>query len=257
MVNRLNLMSDGSTNQIARELLAGVATPDATKTHVPFRHDDLLNGVEETLHRAGLKTVHEAHALSPDGLSYFGMLQMEDLRGDATEMFPTNEESSLIIGLRNNNGKRFPAGLVAGNGTTVCDNLMFYGEIKLARKHTRFIHRDLPNMIERAVGMIGGLRRSMEDRIKAYKQYEIGDERAHDIIIRAHDARVISTTRIPKVVKEWREPRHPEFKERTAYSLMNAFTEVCKAQNIMERPRQTTALAGILDKECGLVLSAN
>ena len=256
MVNRLNLMSGGSTNMIQRELLAGVATPDATKTHMPFRHDDLLNGVEQTLHRAGLKTLNEAHALSPDGLSYFGMLQMEDSKGEANDL-ALNGERGLIVGLRNNNGKRFPAGLVAGEGTFVCDNLMFYGEVKLARKHTRFIHRDLPNMIERAVGMIGGLRRSMEARIAAYKKYEISDERAHDLIIRAHDARVISTTRIPKVVKEWREPRHPEFKERTAYSLMNAFTEVCKAQNIMERPRQTNALAGLLDKECGLALSAN
>lgn len=53
-----------------------------------------------------------------------------------------------VLGLRNSNNKRFAAGMVIGIAPFVCDNLAFSGEVKLARKHTVFIKRDLPMMID-------------------------------------------------------------------------------------------------------------
>ncbi|MGV3661435.1 MAG: hypothetical protein ACO1TE_14700 [Prosthecobacter sp.] len=43
-----------------------------------------------------------------------------------------------------NHDKTFPAGIVFG-----CDNLSFSGEIKFARNHSRFIVRDLPQLVGR------------------------------------------------------------------------------------------------------------
>jgi len=53
-----------------------------------------------------------------------------------------------VLGLRNSNNKRFAAGMVIGIAPFVCDNLAFSGEVKLARKHTVHIKRDLPMMID-------------------------------------------------------------------------------------------------------------
>jgi hypothetical protein len=53
-----------------------------------------------------------------------------------------------VLGLRNSNNKRFAAGMVIGIAPFVCDNLAFSGEVKLARKHTVYIKRDLPMMID-------------------------------------------------------------------------------------------------------------
>jgi hypothetical protein len=39
---------------------------------------------------------------------------------------------------------------------------------------------------------------------------------------------VVPASRLPKVIEAWEEPRHEEFKSRTAWSLFNAFTEVQK-----------------------------
>ena len=50
--------------------------------------------------------------------------------------------------------KTFPAGIVAGASVFVCDNLSFSGEVKFARKHTRYINRDLPQLTERAIGLL-------------------------------------------------------------------------------------------------------
>jgi hypothetical protein len=73
------------------------------------------------------------------------------------------------------------------------------------------------------------------------------------LIIRAVDARALPVTKIPDVLKEWREPSHPEFRDRTAWRFFNAMTEVLKGHLDMLL-RRTQALHGLLDAECGLVM---
>ena len=64
-----------------------------------------------------------------------------------------------VLGFRNDNKLRFPAGMVLGVGVFVCDNLCFNGEVQLRRKHTRHIKRDLPPMISNELDklMMGGI----------------------------------------------------------------------------------------------------
>src|SRR5262249_20214285 len=121
----------------------------------------------------------------------------------------------------------------------------------LARKHTAHIARDLPQLVDRAVGLLGGLRRTQEQRFVTYRQQDLSDGEAHDLIIRALDARVLPVTRIPDVLNEWGERRHPEFAGRTAWRLWNAFTEILKG-GLDQLPRRTTVLHGIMDAFCGL-----
>jgi hypothetical protein len=135
----------------------------------------------------------------------------------------------------------------------VCDNLSFSGEVKLARKHTTHIERDLPQLVDRAVGMLGNLRQTQEQRFLTYRQHELTDSEAHDFVIKALDARVVPVTRIPEILTEWREPKYPEFRAgRTAWRLFNAFTEVLKGQ-LDRLPQRTQALHGLMDSACGLV----
>jgi hypothetical protein len=126
----------------------------------------------------------------------------------------------------------------------------------LARKHTTHIGRELPQLVDRATGLLGGLRRTQEQRFLAYRQHELSEGQAHDTIIQALDAQVVPVTHIPDVLRQWREPRHPEFREgRTAWRLFNAFTEVLKG-NLDMLPRRTQALHGLIDGVCGLAVPA-
>jgi hypothetical protein len=158
-----------------------------------------------------------------------------------------------VVGLRNSHDKSYPAGLVVGSRVFVCDNLAFSGEISVARKHTTNILRDLQGLTCRAVGFLAERWMDQEKRIDGYKGYEVDDARAHDLIVRAIDARVISTTQLPKVIHEWREPRHPEFGEGNAWLLFNSFTEVLKEVNPFDLPRRTQALHGLFDHQVGLL----
>jgi hypothetical protein len=63
---------------------------------------------------------------------------------------------------------------------------------------------------------------------------------------------VCANSYIPDVLREWREPKHKEFEERTVWSLFNSFTEALKQSNLAELPKRTQALHGLLDAYVGL-----
>jgi hypothetical protein len=230
---------------VSRRQLYDVPTPTNTKTWYPLPHGRVFGEVYDQLRVCGFVVTEEAHALSHDGQRYFGVLNIT-LPGRG--IF----EWSWAVGIRNSHDKTFPAGLVAGTKTTVCDNLAFSGEVQIARKHTRFAERDLRHLTARAVGELGGKLQSLDHRILRYNETRIDDQRAHDIVIRALDAGAITTTQVPDVLHEWREPSHPEFLPRTAWSLFNAVTEVHKQVNLHTACRRGEALYGLFDAETGV-----
>lgn len=229
---------------VALEDVKKVKTPRATATWHPIPHHQLIETVKRTLAATNLKIGAEAHSLSHEGARYFGLLEIHG-QNHSTDY-------SWILGLRNSNDQRFPAGLVAGMNVMVCDNLSFSGEVKFARKHTRFINRDLPQLTERAIGLLLAKWHDQDRRIEAYKLHEIHDDQAHDLIIRSVDVGVCANSYIPRVLKEWREPRHEAWVERNAWTLFNCFTEVLKDGDLNQLSKRTEALHGLLDVAVGL-----
>ena len=223
-------------------------TPSATDTWTPVPHYALLRQVQRAMDDGGMEIVSQAHALSAGGLRYFGLL------GVACD---DSDDHGLVIGLRNSHDKSFPAALAVGNCVFVCDNLSFHAEVVIARRHTRFITRDLPELICRALGRVGDLRYDQEQRIQAYRQSQMTDAQAHDLFIRALDAQVLPVTALPEAIHEWRSPSHPQFTEQgpSAWRWFNAVTEAIKGRCLEALPRRTQRLHGLLDAQCGLAVS--
>jgi len=71
------------------------------------------------------------------------------------------------------------------------------------------------------------------------------------LIIRSTDVRACTPRQIPSILREWRNPRHEEFRARTLWTLFNSFTEVLKG-NLNELPKRTEATHGLLDSYVGL-----
>ena len=232
--------------QVTRESLAEVPTPPNTETWYPMPHEHLLEEVEEQLGNGGFILGRQAHAISHEGARYFGLLEIQ---------LPEHKYSDYrwVVGLRNSHDKTFPAAMVAGTQVFVCDNLAFSGQVKLSRKHTRFAQRDLRHLTSRAVGQLGDRFLKLDQRIDAYKQKRITDNKAHDLIVRALDCRAITATQVPKVLSEWRKPTHSEFRRRSVWSLFNAVTETHKELNPHIAIRRSEALHGLCDVTVGLV----
>ena len=238
-----NLLLHCGAHAVDRAIIGATPTPEPTVTWTPLPHMALVQEVEQVLQSNGLSVVNEAHSLSHDGQRYFGLMEIQNS--------VIHQDYAWVLGLRNSHDKSFPAGIVAGASVFVCDNLSFSGEIKIARKHTRFILRDLPFLTERAIGRLMQRWHHQDQRIGAYKAKNLADSSAHDLIIRSTDVRACPPRRIPAILKEWRHPRHEEFAARTLWTLFNSFTEVLKG-NLNELPRRTEALHGLLDSYVGL-----
>jgi hypothetical protein len=242
-----NLILHSGAQAVELEQVLRVQTPPATATWQPIPHAELLDKVRGSLEGQGLSIVNESHGLNKEGQRYFGLLQVQNGRD--------SDDFGLVVGVRNSHDQSYPAGLVLGASVFVCDNLSFSGEVKLSRKHTRFISRDLPGLVDRAVGMLGSLRTTQEQRFGLYQQTEVSDREAHDLVIQALDAGVIRATKIPDVLEQWRRPAQPEFAKdgRTAWRLFNGFTSVLKG-HLAILPRRTQALHGLMDSRCGLLV---
>ena len=71
------------------------------------------------------------------------------------------------------------------------------------------------------------------------------------------DAQIITATQMPKVLADWRKPRHEAFEPRTAWSLFNCYTEVLKSQSLFRLAPRTQALHALLDQFAGVNIQNN
>lgn len=224
------------------------ATPSATDSYVPVPHGQFVSLVKAGLEKANLEIVGESHALAKGGDRYFGLIQVA--KQDEAE-----KDYSLILGVRNSHDKKFPAGIVAGSGVFVCDNLAFSGEVKEFRKHTVNLMRDLPFKVTSAVASLNDLWVSQDVRINAYKEASLNSSvMLHDILVSAFQRGAMPITYLPHVLTEFKTPSHEEFSNRNVWSLFNAFTEILKRSNLHELPTRTLALHALLDEFCGINL---
>jgi hypothetical protein len=241
-----NLLMHCGGQHVLRQDISGAPTPARTRSWVPVPHHRLIDLAEQTIEGHGFRVTNQAHGLWGGGSRYFGLLELAN--GQKADDY------TLVLGLRNSHDKTFPASLALGNQVLVCDNLSFFGEVVLTRRHTRFIERDLPGIVAQAVGRLSEMRTQQDERISAYKARAITDRTAHDLMVRAVDSRVIPVTQLPVVLQEWREPSHREFGEngRSIWRLFNAFTESFKSRSLEMLPRRSQALHGLMDGVCQL-----
>ena len=70
------------------------------------------------------------------------------------------------------------------------------------------------------------------------------------LILRAYEKGIVGAHQLARVVHEWRNPAFEEFRQRTAWSLFNAFTSALRERSV-EQPHafavQTMQLNGLLD----------
>jgi hypothetical protein len=244
----VNLVLHCGARHVERSDVVDARTPSASETWVPIPHHRLLEQVEDTISSNGMTVINQAHALWTKGLRYFGLLEVTN--GQAAQDY------GLVVGIRNSHDKTFPAAIAMGSAVFVCDNLAFSAEVTIARRHTRFIERDLPRIVHTAVGRLADMRGQQDERIRTYKDTELSDPAVHDLVVRAVDAGVLPVTQLPAVLNEWRRPSHQEFETdgKTAWRFHNAITHVWKGRNLAALPSRSQALHGLLDSVCGLAV---
>ncbi len=241
-MKELNLIAHCGARIVSASQLSAVRTPDATDTWQPIPHTDLLAMINQRIREAGYTVVQEKHALwGTYGERYFGMMQIANGFNAP--------EYAQILGIRNSHDKRLPAGLVAGSGVFVCDNLSFSGEVKMTRKHTSGILDVLSDMVESTIQKVRDKFRLQSKKFEAYKQTPISNRDAHDLMIRGYDRGAFGARSLRPLINEWRNPQHQEFREKNLWSFFNCVTEVLKGTALAAFPDRTERLTALLDSK--------
>jgi uncharacterized protein DUF932 len=237
------VLHTGAQNATLDEVLAA-PVPEATDTWKPIGHGVLLQEVIESMEGFGLQVRDAAYSLAREKQRFFGLLEVAG---------NDKPDYCLVIGLRNSTDQSFPASVCTGSRVFVCDNLAFSAEVMINRKHTKNILRDLPACVARAIGQIGELAGRQEQRIEAYQARKLSRPEVNDFLVESVRARALPVTKLINVRDQFDNPAYPEHNQHgdSVWKLFNGYTEVLKG-GILELPRRTQILHGMLDTLCGV-----
>lgn len=143
-----------------------------------------------------------------------------------------------------------------GERVKVCSNGMLMGAHEaFRRKHTVGIDRNrdahfehIQRLVDRSVSSLKDHAEERARYIQRLQNTECGNLQARDVIIESAKRGVIGCAQTMQVVKHWEEPEHPEFNDRNAWSLFNAFTSNDRGRNIMTQGDRFRQLRSIMDQ---------
>lgn len=197
--------------------LRAIGAPPPTATWFPLKHATVLDRVLKSLADAGFEPRSVKAAVSRNNARFFGTVDLEA---------PVAPGVTLAVGVRNSTDKSLPIGFCAGHRVFCCDNLAFRSEVVIARKHTRHGETRFAEALTRAVQSLHPFREAEAARVRRFQTAAISYEEADSLMLGAFEQGFVSYRQLPKVIQEWRQPSFEEFSERTAWSLLSAFTYV-------------------------------
>ena len=208
-----------------------IPLPNETRTYKPVSHYDLAVNLGEV--SGGLLRGYELdkaqYGLAREGQQMFAV---------HTYRNGTSSSMGLSIGFRNSYDKSMSVGIAIGATVFVCDNLALTGEIAIMRKHTQNVWNDLEELtITTIYRSQHNFTRIVEDAEEMRGRY-LGNDDAFRLLGLLYGNDVITPRQIPVVKKEWLNPTHEAFGERSAWSFYNACTEALKSSppnKIMEK----------------------
>jgi hypothetical protein len=223
--------------------LREVATPEATRSHVPIPHHRVVDLVRHTLAYFGHEVVSEEYGITPDGMRFFGVMMLRSAYGGYED----------AVALRNSHDKSFPVGIGFGGHVFCCDNLSLVADHVIKRKHTANAKHELPGLIMEVVEPLADAREAQQKAFALYRRTTLNQMAVDHAIMDLYRGNVLNVQRIADVEREWREPTFEEFKEEeNAWRLFNAVTYVLNGRVVGE-PRNTRELHRIIDGVCARV----
>src|SRR5438128_3150196 len=207
----MTLIAHCGTKKISRDELRNLPVPEATKTHKPISHHELVGSLVETLAFRHIHVVRDEYAVSADGMKMFGVLDLDYEYND----------TRFGIGIRNSNDRSFRLAMTISTRVLVCDNMAFQGDFTpVLKKHTSRL--DLIELLSVGVDKMQRNFEPLKQQIEDWKTEELIDDQAKVIIYEAFAEQRFPTRLLPAVHQHYFQPAYEAFSPRTLWSLSNA-----------------------------------
>jgi hypothetical protein len=237
----MSLMLHKGAQPIDYHGLRDLMTPEPTRTHVPIPHYRLVDLVRHTLGFYGHQVVAEQHGITPDGMRYFGLMNLSSHDGAY--------EDSVV--LRSSHDKSLPVGIGFGGHVFCCDNLSMYADTVVHRRHTARLKADLPGIIMAVVEPLANVRDQQQRVFDRYRATTITPELADHTMLELYRQGVFPSKIIGDVNQEFYDPSFEEMRIQplNGWRLFNAVTFVLTGK-ILGSPQTSQTLHRVLDDVC-------
>jgi hypothetical protein len=238
-MEQAQLLAHCGSSKITREELKLIPTPEASPTHQPIPHNQIVEALVEGLSFRHISAIREEYAVSSDGMKMFGVLDLET----------TFDGCRFSVGIRNSNDKSMRLAVTVGYRVLVCDNMAFHGDFTpVLAKHSK--HFSLVDVLSIGIDRIQRNFEPMKKQVEAWKGTRVSDESAKLVIYRAF---VQGELDVPKHLARrvhdlYFNPQVEDFAPRTTWSLSNAFTSAFKELDPIPQFRATAKLASFLEQ---------
>lgn len=203
--------------------VTSVPTPMATRSYAPVSNGDLISFVRDKTTQHVGTIIGESYGLAKKDNQLFGCFSVRP-HGLAED-----GERRMSVGFRNSYDKSLSAAWAFGAHVLVCDNLCFTGsEVTVMRRHTKNVWRDMEHLVDTAMAHAPSAYNRMGNELDALKDVPLEQDAGYQITGLALGHGVLKPQQASVAIKDWKNPRHEEFSENTAYSLYNCFTEGLK-----------------------------
>jgi hypothetical protein len=235
------LMAHTGAQKLTREQLVTILPPEATDTHKPISHTELITNVIDGLSYRHINVVKDECAVSEDGMKLFGVLELES----------GFDGARFALGIRNANDKSMRLALTVGYRVFVCDNMAFHGDFTpVLAKHSK--HFNLQDALAIGIDRMQRNFAPMQKQVESWRNYQLTDAAAKLVIYHAfiEDALEAPKHLARRVNDMYFNPQYPDFAPRTFWSLSNAFTSAFKELDPIPQFKATAKLGEFLQL-CG------
>ena len=224
---------------LTRDQLASIPTPDGTATHRPIPHHEVVHALVDTLGLCKIGVTKDQYAVSRDGNNcYWTMDLSTGFKG-----------GNFTLGGRNSHDKKHAFGLTVGYRVAVCENGMFRGDYTpLMRKHTSKFN--LQDALSIGVHNIMRNFEPLTNDIERWREQQLSDL---DAKLSIYEVFIEERINLPKhlmrsVHDHYFNPPHEDFRDRTTWSLQNAYTGAIKALDPIPRQRAQVSIGQYFNK---------
>lgn len=215
--------------------------PASTNTYQAVPNEEMLLMLNDAARQKGLILTNEQLGMDFNGMRFFGTYDVEGM-----DFF--DGKAKMMLGFCNSYNKSLRERTCFGGKVMVCSNLVFHAWAdetsgvsgNVAHKHTANVNKGFWGRLMDSMNQVDIFRANQSKFYETLANKKITKDQAYATIIQAARQGIIGTPRMLDVADEWdRQERfpdteaeyqvwHPEFKDRNAFNLLNAFTEVEK-----------------------------